>query len=588
MSRVSYAASLVVVALALSACPEKEVPPPPPPPVEEDAGVPDAGEPDAGEEPFFCTMDDDCAVFLDGSRCVLEDDVGVGDAGVGTCIPARACPGGMDSECANVDDIDDYCFTDNGVGCRCVAEEGQNICRRRRGACEPCETDSDCGNTTQFDPQGVCKTLAMGTEKFCFQRAVFGTCEAGYVQDPEGFCVPQVSCDQVGCQSDADCPGSLVCNALQAGQTGVCEQPCTWDFARNAPANDEKAPGCPSGKICWVDHKNLDPDSAIFGRGRCRAPCTTDAQCTDTSLNIHGGPRLECAPERIGRFPDSANRCRPAGECMGDVQCPEVNSESTRGYCDRATFTCQTDCRVGNDPTTGSDYDRTDCRVGFYCVDDNGTRSCEVEPCMRTGGRGAACGGNRFCCGEDKDRDGMADPCTDPATGQAVALEQNNCYPAPAPFCATCDPMQPFTSCAMSTPIGGELPTLCLELADVNDAPVAVCTPGTFNDPTRAQTVCPNAHAAQVLYVDCTSDPSVCTNGSATGYCAEDPNRPDGMGGFNKSCRCSNVGTQGGDCPGNSYCHFGEVGSEQSCIHSIVCIPPPYLISTPAPDGCGL
>lgn len=588
MSRVSYA-SLVLLGLALSACPAP-VEPPPPPPVEEDAGVPDAGDPDAGEEqPFFCNQDDDCAVFMNGGRCVVQGDVidPSLDAGVGTCIPADKCPSGMDSECAEFDNVDDYCFTDNGVGCRCVAEAGENICRRRRGPCEPCETDSQCGNSTNFEPKGECKEFTPGGEKYCFQRAVFGTCEAGYVQDSEGFCVPQISCDQVGCQTDSDCPGSLVCNALQAGQTGVCEQPCTWNFDIDAPANDEKAPGCPSGKVCWVDAENLDPQSPIFGRGRCRAPCTTNEQCTDTSLNVHGGPRLECAPEVVSPFPDSPNRCRPAGECMGDRQCPDVSVPNTRGYCDRATFTCQADCRTGLDPLTGDEYER-DCELGYYCVEENGARTCEIEPCMREGGRGAACGGNSFCCGEDKNLDGVEDPCVDPATGTPVPLEENNCYTAPAPFCATCDPTQPFTSCAMTTPIGGDLPTLCLVRKNAADQDVAVCTPGTFNDPTLAVTQCPTGHFAENIYVDCTTDESVCTNGSATGFCESDPDRPDGMGGLLKSCRCTNVGTQGGDCPGSTYCRYGVAGSDQSCVHSIVCIPQVGIISAAPPTGCGM
>lgn len=70
--------------------------------------------------------------------------------------------------------------------------------------------------------------------------------------------------------------------------------------------------------------------------------CNTDAQCAAGSVCTVSAPESSG-----GTF--TANRCRANGFCIDDAECPEQPpSTPERGYCDRATRTCNTDCRTGS------------------------------------------------------------------------------------------------------------------------------------------------------------------------------------------------------------------------------------------------
>lgn len=98
--------------------------------------------------------------------------------------------------------------------------------------------------------------------------------------------------------------------------------------------------------------------------------CNTDAQCAAGSVCTVSAPESSG-----GTF--TANRCRANGFCMDDAECPEQPpSTPERGYCDRATRTCNTDCRTGVDPVTGAPWN--DCRAPYACASDGGMASCRL------------------------------------------------------------------------------------------------------------------------------------------------------------------------------------------------------------------
>src|SRR5690349_4400269 len=99
----------------------------------DDGGTSSETGADAG---VHCRMDDDCAVYGLKLRC---NEVS------GECVPGKAC---NDSSNCGSSEPDDYCSS-FGPGCRCVPEAGSGsagVCRRRRGVCDPCTADSQCGN----------------------------------------------------------------------------------------------------------------------------------------------------------------------------------------------------------------------------------------------------------------------------------------------------------------------------------------------------------------------------------------------------------------------------------------------------------
>ena len=72
---------------------------------------------------------------------------------------------------------------------------------------------------------------------------------------------------------------------------------------------------------------------------------------------------LQCIAETLPDGGMSLARCRGNGACMEDAQCP--GSANAKGYCDRFTFSCKTDCRLATDPVTTLAFD--DCKPTFTC-----------------------------------------------------------------------------------------------------------------------------------------------------------------------------------------------------------------------------
>jgi hypothetical protein len=572
----------------------------------EDGGV-DAGTVDAGQS---CTKDDDCAKFKNGSMC---------NTMTGQCVAGKGC--NVSSDCDSTSQLDP-CYR-YGLQCRCVTETGApqgfgGVCRRRLAPCEECTDDAQCGNEGLFDPKGICKVLQGGTKKFCFQQKV-AMCPCGMEDDHEGYCKPQNNdCSAVGCNMDKSCPSGSICNVGRC----LCEPRCRWDFSKKELA----APGCPPGKTCWVDNANLDPKSLYYGAGRCRPPCTTASECAMSASNAFGGPKLTCAAENLEGGGQSAKRCRANGDCMDDAECPEQPlSAIPLGYCDRGALTCNTDCRPGNDPVTGTPF--KDCRAPYACSTDGGAvdgganNFCRLLTCVEQGGAAIACTRGEYCCGEDKNQDGVADPCPPPSE-----RKPDNCYSAPKPpFCTECmsdddcknvqlpSYLAGAGACAngSKSPSCSPLPTMCM---NVGPRPgtmmpnVAVCAPSTFNDGTKDSfgvgrdiRGCPAGYPAVIIRPKiamgddyCSSD-SDCNQGTDAGSCKPEQALTLKDGGHPKTCQCV-FGATDSQCPNNdaglsSECRFGISGQTLPCVQSVVCLPNSDVIFSDAGApryGCGL
>ncbi len=600
-------------ALLLFGCPPT---PPPGPPAPEDASVTvtdagkDGGNTDGGGDAgvdagFFCKKDDDCSVFKKGLRCEQTD---------GGCVPAASC--GVDSNCRQENDPDHYCYY-AGPQCRCALGDPApdsgfpGVCRRRKGICEECTADDECGPSNDFDPPGKCTALkgdATG-KKYCLQ-APQGFCGCGMVNDGQGLCVPQSnSCSSWGCAKDADCDPGSVCNTSSC----LCERKCRWDFAAR-----KSIPECGPGLTCWVDSKNLDPTSIYYGSGRCHAPCKNDSECQDTSKNPNGGPNLKCAPEDLGGGSLSALRCRANGDCMDSLECPSNPPQQPElGFCDRGTFQCRPDCRIGTDPTTTKAF--PDCQIGYKCdrgdagVTDAGValNSCVRQSCADTGGT-QECARGQLCCGEDRNNDKQPESCP-----QGVSYEANRCFNPPTPpYCHICNPMNGDSDCAAYPGLapndgGAALPNLCWPAGTRPGAmePTFVCMLSTVNDFTisggqlQAQKGCPALYTVNSPPIDfvsgtdnCQTDQDCSLGGDAgSGHCGVDPMRKQQDGGPIKSCLCDNTNPKAWRCPSLEDGGFLSVCPAspgiQVCARSIVCAPPSGMLFVPKGDptyGCGL
>lgn len=564
----------------------------------------DAGPADAGPPPP-CTFDDECSSREPGSRC---------EPSTGKCVAAKPCAN--NGEC-NDQQVNDYCTDSIAEPCRCVVEANDGgkagVCRRRKPSCAECETDSECGSDQGvFDPVGACRAIDGddGGKKFCLRAPDVGTCSCGYVSQG-GFCAPaSKSCGAPGCVADADCKNNQVCNT----QSCICENRCRWDFAEKKEAGT----GCPAGKICWVDNASLNPNSIYYGSGRCRAPCSMDAECTNTATNPNGGAKLKCAAETLVDGGSSLKRCRANGACMDTLECPRAADTATYlGYCDRGTFACVADkCRVGDDPLTAQPF--KDCRAPHACAVDAGVNYCRLLSCAEQGGAAIACDNGEYCCGEDKDGDGNADPCP------SVSMKPDKCYPMPKPpFCtacmtaADCNAAVPSFGCTngSKSPSCSPLPMLCVYAGDRGPGVMGinVCAPSTWNDGTqdpkfkvgKSVRGCPSGVLPSlirpVFAMDgenyCVVD-NDCRKGNSTGICGPDLQITLQDGGHPKSCQC--FAGPGGDamCPNlpdagiTSVCAWNSVdGGQMPCVTSVVCQQKANKVYSPTAAGfgaCGL
>lgn len=598
-----------------------------------------------------CTDDANCtdthycnkATGICEAKCRIDADCRGGgkvcDDASKRCVVGTGCS--IDVQCQITDDNqlfdgglaeNDPCFR-SGIGCRCDLNDappnGQGLtgtCRRRLAPCEECTEDQECGVGLVFEPpegrgEGKCAALAADTsgKKYCRYKRV-GQCSCGTVDDGTGYCKPQSnSCQSVGCNVDKDCSAGNVCSVNQpdagAGTCGgVCKPRCRWNFA--ADKRELVSPGCPSGETCWVDSNNLDPTSANYGSGRCRPPCSDDSQCRASADNPFGGTNLRCEGELLLGGGRDLKRCRADGECMDNVECPELpNNQPYVGYCDRGALSCKADCRVGSDPVTSRPYN--DCRSPYSCAADGGSRVCRLLSCGEQGGASVACFRGELCANEDRNGDGTPELRNVPAALQA----QDGCFEAPripGPFCKTCMSdgdctnlqVESWMTCSngAKNPSCSLLPSRCMQVGG-SMMPKSACAIPTLNDfgaNGGAQRGCPAqysivpiAHNETDGVADLCATDADCNIGTDAGRCAPEPQLRKADGGLRLACRCS-AGTgklqcpNGGDGGITSECLDGVPGSPQYCINTVVCLPgawaynPVGMPNKGAAYGCGL
>lgn len=161
------------------------------------------------------------------TRCSSDFDCGAGlvcERSSGTCVAGQPCS--IDTECQS-DDPSAKCYRFSRQ-CVCDSRQGTGTCRLRRGPCEACRADIECGaDAVVFGPpegagSGRCRVTGQGM--FCRYQRV-GTCPCGTVDDGTGFCAPSSnSCAQVGCELDAHCPSSKQCQLRP--DAGSCAGTC--------------------------------------------------------------------------------------------------------------------------------------------------------------------------------------------------------------------------------------------------------------------------------------------------------------------------------------------------------------------------
>lgn len=360
-----------------------------------------------------CTVDTQCG-FNTGTRC----DDGAESATKGHCIPAEPCQG-LETCGSQSATYGEYC--EEFGTCVCVSdttvpENFDGICRRRTNACQPCQSDAECGNSSLFNDPRECKRFNYGGEDIgvCLPKKGKNSCPAGMLPanletNPElaGYCTPQGGdCAAMNpCLSDDDCldPANPVCDRLRQ----VCIPGCKFDFITR------RSVGCAPGNVCHSLPANLNPDllddcstTGNFGVGKCDVPCVSNDDCSQYGDNF------------ICKQDGSEKRCRPAG-CLDDQECPETPGATYLGYCDiKADYTqntCVTEtCRTGSDPRAGCGANEpfSDCNDDYKCVNNQGTNICVEKNCIDRGGATQGCPMGYFCAGE---------PMRDPITGQDAA-----------------------------------------------------------------------------------------------------------------------------------------------------------------------
>lgn len=317
---------------------------------------------------FGCELDDQCD---QGEIC---------DFGTGECIAGYDCtqnPG----ICNFCSDPGDVCGTGTAEA---YCDEEAGVCRRTRGTCDPCVTDSECG--TGQDYPNIC--LNGRCAEGCGT-----TCVAGF-QCESGGCVPVESagsCETaILCRNGEACPDGQRCSDL-----GVCLAICTEDSE------------CAAGYIC-----SQDPGPNL---GQCIAGCI------EGQTVMSGSETLIChANGRYGPLcttPGSTDGCPDGTECEDDGHCGLTGCQTSndcplqRTYCDTATGECVPGCEVDDD-----------CAA---------FELCEEGTCIEQGCRGkdVSCGLGQWCCGEERY-----------ATEECPSgVEDGQCFLTPDPWCRTCN-----------------------------------------------------------------------------------------------------------------------------------------------------
>lgn len=296
----------------------------------------------------------------------------------------RACVCTKDAMCADKQGAP-YCNTFSGrceatvKGCKGDSEcaEGQfcdaalRTCRAKKGYCETCTQDEECG----------------GAGDFCVHHPDFASAPA--------FC-------GLACADDAGCPAGQNCRDTEKGKQCVPAQgkcgganacvPDSWQqCARDGDCTqlasqicDTTAGHCIAAQSTCPAGSSCDPVTL-----RCAQSCRRDQDCVER----FGDPNYACRN----------NTCVRAEQCRSDTECPRGKwcfKEPGRGDADpgvcAASCTsdaecpvntvCATDVATGRNRCQAGCNDNEDCPLNAICVarqceatTATGTRRCQVK-----------------------------------------------------------------------------------------------------------------------------------------------------------------------------------------------------------------
>lgn len=311
---------------------------------------------------------------------------------------AEACSNNIDDDCDGQTDESNCCLLGSTI------DPSTQACRRdlRPGLCKTCTSHDQCGDNFNWCINlGYKDMLCTGTGQ--------GTCPS-----------PDYTCEDLGCDSNQDCPGGGTCEGGFPGlfsgtcTTKVCSfTSCGVDCRDNMP--------CPAGYTCYgIFLTNLD--------------CRTNA-CPSNDCYNSGD---ETNPNYI---------CRQSGEsCVGDAPC--------------APLTCiEGRCQIGQNCLPSSDQSCTELSSDPACTVDCGDGAhCQDQHCVAN----TTCSESIHCP--------MGNKCIQGACQQAEACQSNSDCDTPSFFCNSgyCDNADP---CANDSECPDQ--TYC----DLESNP-AVCTSG--------------------------------------------------------------------------------------------------------------
>ncbi len=380
------------------------------------------------------------AFFACSQTPPLRRDGGAGLAG-------RSC--NVDAECGDLkcDLIRHQCVCQSDADC-----EGQ-FCNNFTGLCTDtvngCQSDQSCTSSEFCDPQTRTCRLRRGLCEACLSDAECGGDLDNCIEDPG---LQQKFCGKA-CTSNAECPRGTTCQ-LQGGsqqcwpETGKnCKtftgctpdslKPCTPTDGGTGDEQCKDVPGqvcdpargqcvaqvqsCPFGMVCdpasriCVPSCSVDQDCTQGQRctnrycepvGQCQkdADCPLNKVCNSTTqqcvpfctatgscplgeiCTLTADNRSKCVPGCTANVdcPPDAICVKQAGQTIGSCQtghCQFNDVCATCETCELVTYTCQSAKPVGYCKPCSTD---TECATGGYCLQMTDGKFCG-KPCPQTG-----------------------------------------------------------------------------------------------------------------------------------------------------------------------------------------------------------
>jgi hypothetical protein len=376
------------------------------------------------------------------------------------CDPVRRqCICTSDQDCADLDPTGELVYCNNFTGL-CVSDvagctannecpaasycdQDTRSCKVRKGFCEPCSTDLECGSdaddclydsslkqsfcgqhcTANADCPANAECADFSGKKQCWPKAgknckVFMGCtpdsKASCEKTSDCAAVPDQVCDPgsgLCVARNQSCPFGQICDS----KSRICVDACSSDadciaIASNlrcvnracepigecaaSAADPSGDKDCPANKVCSFN--------AGMTFGQCVPFCSSDSECAQGTICIPTSEgRRKCQPgcrvhadcplDKACIKPTGAaiGTCQgtPGATCQTDEVCPPC------GTCDLATHACTIRSKISDGYCRSCGAD-ADCGDG-HCLTLGGLQRCG-QPCPATGcPRGFVC--NEIC-----------------------------------------------------------------------------------------------------------------------------------------------------------------------------------------------